>query len=64
MAYFENLGWSVAFAESLLTAARRFRRLPLLLRLAARLTQPDPRNPGDKMWSAAVCVTPRAGSGQ
>ncbi|WP_431231797.1 class I SAM-dependent methyltransferase [Mycolicibacterium psychrotolerans] len=64
LAFFENLGWSVASAESLLAAARRFRRLPLLLRLAARLPQPDPRNPGDRMWSAAVCVTPRARSGQ
>ncbi len=64
LAFFEGLGWSVASAESLLTAARRFRRLPLLLRLAARLPQPDPRNPGERMWSAAVCVTPRARSGQ
>ena len=64
LAFFENLGWTVAAAESLLMAARRLRRLPLLLRLAARLPQPDPRSPGDKMWSAAVCVTPPARSGQ
>jgi methyltransferase (TIGR00027 family) len=64
LAFFEGLGWTVTAAESLLTAARRFRRLPLLMRLAACLPQPDPRSPGDKMWSAAVCVTPPARSGQ
>lgn len=64
LAFFEGLGWSVAEAESLLLAARRFRRLPPLLRLAALLPQPNPRNPGNKMWSAVACVTPPASSGQ
>jgi methyltransferase (TIGR00027 family) len=64
LAFFENLGWSTAAIEPLMTAARRFRRLPPLLRLVARLPQPDPRRPGNKMWSAVACVTPPAGSRQ
>ncbi|APE14682.1 class I SAM-dependent methyltransferase [Mycolicibacterium pallens] len=62
VAFFEGLGWSTALIEPLLPAARRFRRLPLLLRLAALLPQPDPRKPGDKMWSAVACLTPPARS--
>ena len=64
VAFFEGLGWSTALIDPLLPAARRFRRLPLLLRLASLLPQPDPRNPGDKMWSAVACLTPPARSGQ
>jgi methyltransferase (TIGR00027 family) len=64
LAYFEDLGWSIAASESLMTAARRFRRLPPLLRLAALLPEPNPRNPGNKMWSAVACVTPPVTSGQ
>jgi methyltransferase (TIGR00027 family) len=64
LAFFEDLGWSIAEAESLMTAARRFRRLPPLMALAARLRQPDPRNPGNKMWSAVACATPPVGSRQ
>jgi len=64
LAFFEDLGWTVAAAESLLTAARRFRRLPPLMRLAALLPQPNPRSPGNKMWSAVACVIPPAGSRQ
>src|SRR5882757_3896650 len=58
LAYFEDLGWRVVEAESLLMAARRFRRLPLSLRLVARLPQPDPRHPGGSMsWSAFAVLT-------
>jgi methyltransferase (TIGR00027 family) len=64
LAFFEDLGWSIAAAEPLMTAARRFRRLPPLLRLAALLPQPNPRGPGNKMWSAVACVTPPASSCQ
>lgn len=64
VAFFEGLGWSTALIDPLLPAARRFRRLPLLLRLASLLPQPDPRNPGDKMWSAVACLTPPARSVQ
>ncbi|WP_396928551.1 class I SAM-dependent methyltransferase [Mycolicibacterium sp.] len=64
LAFFEGLGWSTALIDPLLPAARRFRRLPLLLRLASLLRQPDPRSPGDKMWSAVACLTPPARSVQ
>ncbi|MCV7217688.1 hypothetical protein H7J51_20650 [Mycobacterium crocinum] len=64
LAFFEGLGWSTALIDPLLPAARRFRRLPLLLRLASLLPQPDPRSPGDKMWSAVACLTPPARSVQ
>jgi methyltransferase (TIGR00027 family) len=58
LAFFEDLGWRVAEAESLLIAANRFRRLPLLMRLVARLPQPDPRHPGSgRPWSATALLT-------
>ena len=58
LAYFEDLGWRVVEAESLLMAAHRFRRLPLSLRLVARLPQPDPRRPGSsRPWSAVAPLT-------
>lgn len=56
LAFFENLGWTVIAAESVLTAARRFHRLSPVMRLLARLPQPDPRSPGNKMWSAVACL--------
>jgi methyltransferase (TIGR00027 family) len=53
LAFFEDLGWRTVAAESSLMAARRLHRLPMLMRLAARLPQPDPRNPGNRQpWSA------------
>lgn len=58
LAYFEGLGWRVARAESLLDAAHRLHRLPLAMRAAAWLPQPDPRNPGRRAWSAAAVLTP------
>lgn len=64
LAFFEKLGWSTLLVESLVTAARRFRRLPPLMRLAALLPQPDPRSPGSKMWSAVACLTPLGASAQ
>lgn len=60
LAFFENLGWRVSFAESVLTSAYRFRRLPWFMRLVARLPQPDPRRPGHKPWSAVACLRPGA----
>lgn len=62
VAFFEELGWQTAAVEPLMAAARRFRRLPPLLRLLARLPQPDVRAPGDKMWSAIACLTPSGSS--
>lgn len=64
VAFFEQLGWTASVIDPLLPAARRFRRLPLLLRLASLLPQPDPRNPGDKMWSTVACLIPSESSGQ
>ncbi|MBX9638986.1 MAG: SAM-dependent methyltransferase [Mycobacteriaceae bacterium] len=56
LAYFENLGWRVVESESLFTAARRFDRLPMLMRAAACLPQPDPRHPGRRPWSAVALL--------
>lgn len=56
LAYFENLGWRVVDTESLFTAARRFHRLPMLMRAAAWLPQPDPRGPGRRPWSAVALL--------
>ncbi|WP_099243594.1 SAM-dependent methyltransferase [Mycobacterium sp. shizuoka-1] len=58
LAFFENLGWETVAVESVLTAARRFGRLSVLMRLVAALPQPDPRRPGNKAWSAVACVVP------
>jgi O-methyltransferase involved in polyketide biosynthesis len=58
LAYFEDLGWRVLEAESLLTAANRFRRLPTFMRPVAWLPQPNPRHPGRRAaWSAAALLT-------
>ncbi len=57
LAYFEVLGWRVVEAESLLVAAYRFHRLPVLMRAVARLPQPEPRRPGSRAWSAAALLT-------
>lgn len=57
LAFFEDLGWRVVEAESLLTAAHRFHRLPMLMRLAALLPQPDPRHPVGRPWNAIALLT-------
>lgn len=56
LAFFEDLGWKTEFVESVLAAAYRLHRLSPMMRLAARLPQPDPRRPGNKPWSAVVCL--------
>ena len=58
LGFFEDLGWKTAAVESVIAAAYRFDRLPPLMRLWARLPQPDPRRPGNKPWSAVACLTP------
>jgi len=59
--FFEELGWRATEVESLMHAAARFGRLPLLLRLVAKLPAPDPRNPGKHArWSAVVRLERRA----
>ena len=58
LAYFEGLGWRVVNAESSLSGAHRLRRLPMLMRAAALLPQPDPRRPGHRRpWSAIALLT-------
>jgi methyltransferase (TIGR00027 family) len=57
VSYFEDLGWRTVEVESLFTAANRLGRLPLFMRPAAWLPQPDPRRPGSKVWSAVALLT-------
>jgi len=54
VAFFEALSWSAVEVHSVLHAAARFGRLPLLLRLFARFPEPDPRRPGVWRWYAVV----------
>jgi methyltransferase (TIGR00027 family) len=56
--YFEERGWRTGEVESVFVVAHRLRRLPWLLRLVARLPQPDPRRPPRRRpWSAVVRLT-------
>jgi len=57
LAFFEELGWRIVEAESLLAAARRFQRLPLSMRAVAWLPDADPRHPGRRPWSAVALLT-------
>ena len=57
VAFFEELGWRTLEVHSLLAAAHRFRRLPILMRPAAWLPQPDPRHPSGKPFSAVALLT-------
>lgn len=57
LAFFEDLGWHVAEAESLFAAANRFHRLPISMRPVAWLPRPDPRHPGRRPWSAVTLLT-------
>jgi methyltransferase (TIGR00027 family) len=57
IAFFERLGWRTLEVESLLVAAHRFRRLPILMRPAAWLPQPDPRHPRGRPFSAVALLT-------
>jgi methyltransferase (TIGR00027 family) len=58
LAFFEGLWWRVVEAESQFVAARRFRRLPPLLRPRAWLPQPDLRKPGEaRPWGATALLT-------
>ncbi|MFE3194107.1 class I SAM-dependent methyltransferase [Nocardia sp. NPDC059240] len=54
VAFFEGLGWTARDIEPVLQAARRFRRLPPLLRLYSRLPAPNPRLPGTRIPYSAV----------
>ena len=57
LAFFEGLGWRTVEVEALYMAARRFHRLPMLMRPVCWLPQPDPRRPGGRAGSAAALLT-------
>lgn len=52
--YFEAAGWTVDAVTTQLSAAAKWKRLPLLPRLMALLPDADPRRPGRSPWSAVV----------
>jgi hypothetical protein len=52
--YFEKLGWTTLDAESTLLAAKRFPRLPRMLRLVTYIPQPNPRKLGSIPWNAVI----------
>ncbi len=53
-AFFENYGWKLVEKRSLLHTAAKLKRLPILMRLAALVSDPAGRNP-DKPWGG-VCL--------
>jgi methyltransferase (TIGR00027 family) len=57
LAYFEALGWRVLEWEHLMTAAKRFHRLPAFMWPATWGPQPNPRRPGRRPWSATALLT-------
>jgi methyltransferase (TIGR00027 family) len=57
LAYFEDMGWRVLDSEHLMTAAKRFRRLPMFMWPAMWGPQPNPRHPGRRPWSATALLT-------
>jgi len=52
--FFERLGWKAQEVRSIVREAARFRRIPMLFRIFARLSNPNPRGPGRARWSAVV----------
>lgn len=54
--FFEKTGWTVQYRKSQLQAAARWHRLSPVLRLAARLPQPDPHRPRHWPWSAVLLL--------
>ena len=59
LTFFEDLGWRVVEAESLMHAAERLSRLPVFMRPVAWLSNPDLRHPGERMGSAIALLTRR-----
>lgn len=57
LAFFEQLGWRVVEAESVLVAAHRLHRLPIWMRPLAWLPRPDLRRPGGRSSSAIALLT-------
>jgi hypothetical protein len=54
LAYFEKLGWTPADIESVLLAARRFHRLPRVMRLVVYIPQPNPPKLSNMPWNAVI----------
>jgi methyltransferase (TIGR00027 family) len=57
VAFFEKRGWKTADVESMLSAAHRFKRLPLLMQPITLLPSPNPRRFGNKIWNGVVRLT-------
>ncbi|MGZ8850930.1 MAG: class I SAM-dependent methyltransferase, partial [Thermoanaerobaculia bacterium] len=57
--YFERAGWTPVEVSSVLKAAAKAKRVPLLFRLAALLPDPKDGRAGKRPWSA-TCVMERA----
>ncbi|BAX92879.1 class I SAM-dependent methyltransferase [Mycobacterium shigaense] len=57
LTFFEDRGWRVVEAESVLEAAHRFHRLPLWMRPLAWLPKADLRHPGNAPGSAVALLT-------
>jgi methyltransferase (TIGR00027 family) len=54
VAFFERLGWTVGAIHSILKQARRWKRLPTVLRPVSYLPEPNPRKLAHAPWSAIV----------
>ena len=54
VAFFEQQGWSAGAICSILKQARRWKRLPVALRPAAYLPDPNPRRLSHARWSGVV----------
>jgi methyltransferase (TIGR00027 family) len=54
VAFFERLGWTVGAIHSILKQARRWKRLPTVLRPVAYLPEPNPRKLAHASWSGIV----------
>jgi methyltransferase (TIGR00027 family) len=54
VAFFERLGWTVGAIHSILKQARRWKRLPTVLRPVAYLPEPNPRKLAHAPWSGIV----------
>ncbi|MDP7732996.1 class I SAM-dependent methyltransferase [Mycobacterium sp. TY813] len=54
VAFFERHGWSVGVIHSILEQANRWKRLPMVLRPASYLPEPNPRKLAHAPWSGVV----------
>jgi methyltransferase (TIGR00027 family) len=54
VAFFERQGWTVAAIRSILKAAGRWKRLPIVLRPIAHLPDPNPRKLAHAPWTGVI----------